>query len=79
MDRETGIIFAIVMFAPGLGYMAINDLLDQPLAWLAFVGLSGGVMLLWAAVQMEDKGTQTFLTIIAVGMMLAGMVSAAFV
>lgn len=72
MDKTSFALVAALTLVPGLGFMWINDLVGQPLAWLALVGLGGGIIVVWASGQSADAGTRSVLGWIGGALMLAG-------
>lgn len=72
--RVAALVAAIVLL-PGLGYMAMNGLLASPLAWLAFLGLGGGLVIVWVGIMADDQAMKTVLTWVGAGLMLAGFLA----
>ena len=72
-DMKSLALMAGVTLVPALAYMLINDLADDPLAWLALVGLGGGTVVIWAAAQSEDEQQKKAFSIIGGVLMLAGL------
>lgn len=75
MDMKIAALLAAITFVPGIGYIYINDMMAQPFAWLALVGLGCGQIAIWAAVQGEDHRRQSLMMLAGCGFLTVGLVA----
>lgn len=74
IEPKIAAVMTAILLLPGIAYLYVNDLLDEPLAWLGAIGLGGGAVVAWAGGQLQGDNQKV---VMALGgaLMFAGLVA----